>query len=111
MLETTADAILVSIISLTSLVVLIIQKYKINQLNFYIDHNAQFSTARRDYIKFVLTLCQVILFSLLVFLRVQKMNESNVLHAGLLALSWVRTNTYLINLIHFKKGSKIPYLL
>ncbi|CAI2174221.1 16345_t:CDS:10 [Funneliformis geosporum] len=84
-----ADSLLLSTTSITSIIILAIQKYKIN---FYSEPDVRFSTARKDYIKLALSLCQVALFLFLLFVRifhVKNLDEKEALHAGLLAFCWI----------------------
>lgn len=101
MLLIIVDSILISVVSLISLIILFIQKYKINQVTFDIErNNNNFSTLIRDFIKFILALCQVILFTLLIFLRIfylKNVKEIDIFHSGSIAICWVRSyNIYTV---------------
>ncbi|GES92340.1 multidrug resistance-associated ABC transporter [Rhizophagus clarus] len=88
-----ADSILISVITLISLIILFIQKYKTNQVTFDNEpNNSHFSTARRDIIKFIFALCQVILFTLLLFLRIfyiRNVNGRDIFHSGSITICWI----------------------
>ncbi|GBC22979.1 uncharacterized protein OCT59_014076 [Rhizophagus irregularis] len=114
MLLIIADSILISVVSLISLIILFIQKYKINQVTFDIErNNNNFSTLIRDYIKFILALCQVILFTLLIFLRIfylKNVKEIDIFHSGSIAICWIYCMT-LCMLICFVRERRWKWIL
>jgi hypothetical protein len=111
-----SDSILISVISLISLIILLIQKYKTNQTTFDNERsNAHLSTVRRDCIKFILALCQAILFALLTFLRIfyiKDVKESYIFHSGPITICWVRSYEkikYNINYIYIYYNIFLPF--